>query len=304
MQCTNPGNYDPDGNYLPMIPPCGKCLACLTTRRYEWASRLMLEGTAHDHIQFVTLTYSEQHLPESDLQLKRDFQNFRKKLTRVDGHAPRYYACMEYGTLYGRAHWHVILFGRRSSFETRLTPEGKKYRVDPVIEDTWKKGLTYSKDCLPGQQAANISRYVVNYLLKNTWTENDKEEEGISPEFSLKSRRPYIGKPAVKWLSELIGTRRGLLRCMHLGTIPDKVHLAGKVWKIPLRIRKEVAELTDQPLKQVPHNDSTVVVFHNKSIIVGKPQISLTRAEAEINEQRLGKRIERLKKKAGHRDGT
>lgn len=300
MQCTNPRNYNEYGNYLSTVPPCGKCLACLTTRRYEWASRLMLEATAHEKIQFVTLTYSEQHLPDSASELKRHFQNWRKALTRVDGHAPRYYACMEYGTLYGRAHWHVILFGRSSSFETRRTPDGKKYRVDPAIEDTWKKGLTYSKDCMPGAQVTNVARYVVNYLLKNTWSDSDESRQ----EFSLKSRRPYLGKPAVKWLSELIGTRRGLLRCMHLGTIPDKVHLAGKIWKIPLRMRKEIAELTDFPVTEVPHNDATVVSFATMDIIVGKPRKPISFVEANVNEQRLAKKIERLKTRSAHRDGT
>ena len=43
--------------------PCGKCAACLTNRRNDWAVRLKVEHQNADSAYFITLTYDEQHQP-------------------------------------------------------------------------------------------------------------------------------------------------------------------------------------------------------------------------------------------------
>nr|UXQ88075.1 MAG: replication initiation protein [Microvirus sp.] len=291
MQCTNPQNYYPNGLFKTNKPPCGACLACLTTKRFEWASRLMLEATAHDHVQFVTLTFSPENLPASLTPLKNIFQTWTKRLNRADHKQPRYYACMELGTQYGRPHFHALIFGRESSFETRHH-NGKEYKVDPIIEDTWGHGLTYVKDCPPGQALANVAIYVVNYLLKNTWDSKDSD----SLEWALMSRKPYIGKPGLKWLTDVIGTKKGLQRIKHLGTIPNKVKLSGKFWMIPLRMRRELGEHFQIPVLELPHHDNTVVDFVTHQIIIGHPKTPQTLGEAQANQLRLKDKITRLKR--------
>lgn len=102
-----------DGRSYPL--PCGKCLACRIRRRSIWAIRMLHELTTCGDSSFITLTYSDEHLPVrgSDprgVLLKSDLQKFHKRARRA-GSEYRYYACGEYGDKGGRPHYHAILFG-------------------------------------------------------------------------------------------------------------------------------------------------------------------------------------------------
>ena len=43
--------------------PCGKCQACRERKSFEWTSRLESESRSWRYVAFVTLTYSDEHLP-------------------------------------------------------------------------------------------------------------------------------------------------------------------------------------------------------------------------------------------------
>ena len=88
--------------------PCGVCLSCRLNRARDWANRCVLEASLRSENAFVTLTYDDSHLPSS--LVKAHLQAFIKKL-RNDGHSIRYFGCGERGSLNGRPHYHVILFG-------------------------------------------------------------------------------------------------------------------------------------------------------------------------------------------------
>ena len=73
--------------------PCGQCIGCRLDHSNEWASRCMLEMKKYDKNCFLTLTYDEEHVPQSwycDLEThkekisltlqKKDFQLFWKRL--------------------------------------------------------------------------------------------------------------------------------------------------------------------------------------------------------------------------------
>lgn len=93
----------------PVSVPCGKCLACLTRKRNEWTFRLEIEHRYSAGALFVTLTYDQKHNPYG-LQ-KRDCQLFLKRLRKKVGRGVRYYLVGEYGSKFGRPHYHVLLFG-------------------------------------------------------------------------------------------------------------------------------------------------------------------------------------------------
>ena len=118
-------------------------------------------------------------------------------MNKHEGSQPRYFTCMEYGSRYGRPHFHGIFFNRTVTYERRRNENGESYTTDPSIEDRWGLGSTYSKDCPSSGQGMNIMRYVANYILKNKWNSSDTLEH---PEWALQSRNPYIGQPAVKHL--------------------------------------------------------------------------------------------------------
>jgi len=62
--------------------PCGKCLACSSNYRRDWVARMILESQAHSDAVFVTLTYSDDNLPDRGSLVKRDLQLFFKRLRR------------------------------------------------------------------------------------------------------------------------------------------------------------------------------------------------------------------------------
>lgn len=120
MQCISPirirknlsKEIYPDG----LVVGCGKCVGCQIAKRREWSLRLLHEMNYHDSSMFLTLTYSQSHLPTTGSLQKRDLQLFFK-LLRKRLHALRiakgikYFACGEYGETGLRPHYHMILFG-------------------------------------------------------------------------------------------------------------------------------------------------------------------------------------------------
>ena len=85
MQCTAPitlfkvgKQYYPQGLQV----PCGKCLACRIKNRKEWQIRMLHELNYHDDAVFLTLTYSDEYLPDNNTLVKRDLQLFIKRLRK------------------------------------------------------------------------------------------------------------------------------------------------------------------------------------------------------------------------------
>ena len=117
MRCTSPVRLHhldrtlyPDG----LLVPCGKCLSCRIAKRSEWQMRMLHELNSYTDASFVTLTYSDEFLPDNGSLCKSDLQKFfkrlRKELSR-DKRNIRYFACGEYGDRFGRPHYHAIIFG-------------------------------------------------------------------------------------------------------------------------------------------------------------------------------------------------
>lgn len=86
--------------------PCGQCLNCRINKRRDWQARLLLEAASHAYGVFVTLTFRDvgtpQHLRRSDI---------KEFTTRLRVHFPfRYFCAAEYGSRFGRAHYHLHIF--------------------------------------------------------------------------------------------------------------------------------------------------------------------------------------------------
>lgn len=122
--------------------PCRRCLECRLAYSRNWAMRIMHEASLSDHNYFVTLTYQDYFLPQRTIVndpvkyafdlfdgnlddfdsvkvgtlcpdhlssfLKRFRQQMRRKGLATSG--IRFYACGEYGEVYKRPHYHLILF--------------------------------------------------------------------------------------------------------------------------------------------------------------------------------------------------
>lgn len=141
--------------------PCGKCLACLERKRNTWSYRLEYELKSHYFATFVTLTYSDENLPKDLSVSRRELQLFIKLLRFHLKKPIRYYAIGEYGTKYGRPHYHLIIYGLHHILDAKL------------VQDVWKKGHTLCIDANPK---------TINYITKyHIIGKNAKE--GLTPPF-------------------------------------------------------------------------------------------------------------------------
>lgn len=158
------------------IVGCGDCIPCRARAAKIWANRIVFEMRDYAENIFVTLTYDDEHLPAEGSLHKKSFSAFIKRLRRrLDYHIGahfRFFACGEYGTRTGRAHYHAILFGVGTWAHT-------------TIQECWAQGFVQT---LPADGGAGA--YVAGYVVKKL---NKVQRGPCESEFILMSRRPGIG---------------------------------------------------------------------------------------------------------------
>jgi len=164
----------------------------------------MHELRGHEQSCFVTLTYDQEHLPESGSLNYAHFQRFMRYLRRI--HPVRFFMCGEYGSLRGRPHYHALLFGY--DFPDKRIWKGKQgaelYR-SPILERLWPYGHSSI-----GELTYESAAYVARYCLKKTtgafakfvYTDPDTGEI-FTPEFARMSLKPGIGRV---WFDEFADT--------------------------------------------------------------------------------------------------
>lgn len=159
------------------------------------------EQKMHKASSFLTLTYDEAHLPKFGQLVKKDLQDFFKRLRYFYGPF-RYVACGEYGELYRRPHFHVALFGMDFSDDRLLYKEaraGQALFTSGDLSRAWTFGTSLIGE-LTFESAAYIARYITKRVsgpgaspLPLACDPDSGELVMPNPEFLLCSRRPFIG---------------------------------------------------------------------------------------------------------------
>lgn len=98
-----------DVNPRMILVPCGKCINCIQRKRSDWSFRLLQEHKISTKSTFLTLTYNEANLPKDSKLVKKDLQNYFKRVRTLNNDL-KYYAVGEYGTEGLRPHYHAIVF--------------------------------------------------------------------------------------------------------------------------------------------------------------------------------------------------
>lgn len=163
----------------------------------------MHELQMHRNAWFVTLTYSNEELPENGSLNPGDLQKFFKELRRQESPLS-YYACGEYGETTKRPHYHAVLFGPQflDRFIHRDTNGTVVWR-SPSLEAVWDHGQSEFGTVTPASAA-----YVAGYVRKKIRTKDDPngytrvnpqtgELVEIEKEFSRMSLKPAVGK---RWI--------------------------------------------------------------------------------------------------------
>lgn len=172
---------------------CGKCTGCRAKEARDWAIRLYCESRLHAQSTNITLTYSPDHMPEDGKLRVSDCQKFIKRLRHHLKVPIRYFIAGEYGDLYGRPHYHAIIYGTDFLAVSRKNGNGT-YNC-PLLDDIWGMGNTIS---IPVQPAS--IRYVAGYTVKKI---------DAPDTFALMSRRPPIGYEYAKQKATLMAQRGG-----------------------------------------------------------------------------------------------
>lgn len=170
----------------------------------------MHESTQHESNHFITLTYRPEaliHRPNPFTLVKKDHQDFVKRLRRRTGQKIRYYHCGEYGTKLSRPHYHTLFFGLHLN-DLKLYSRGKhgdRLYTSELINDTWGHGYAPI-----GKVTMQSAAYCAGYCLKKLngelaqgHYERINEQTGevceILPEYTSMSLKPGIGQ---KWFEK------------------------------------------------------------------------------------------------------
>jgi len=301
MPCHFPieGYRGPAGRMVPtrgkslagvrLAVPCGQCAGCRIDKVREWSTRIAHEASMHSENVFVTLTYSDDFLPDNYSLNLRDYQLFMKRLRKaLSPKKVRFYACGEYGEKQGRPHYHAILFGYRpdDAVVWRRSSKGHVYFRSGFLESLW--GLGHVEF---GDVTASNGAYVAGYALKKMRDADDPgkyrrvhpftgECVDVVPEFAVMSRRPGIG---MSWFEEFEGD------CFpsDFVIVDGKKRTVPRAYKNKLRGRFEHAG--SDPNRLCPVDDAKLAADRKK-------EFALAHSEDNTPERReVRERVTRLK---------
>jgi len=206
----------------------------------------------HEASCFITLTYSQEELPDPPSLAKREHQLFMKKLRRRL--APRkisFFLCGEYGDEGGRPHYHAIVFGwwPADCVVWKRGKDGNVLYTSELLAKVWGHGFASVAPVTFG-----TALYVASYVVKKQ-TKLDRDhgaytfldpESGelvpLEPEYACMSRNPAIGK---RWL-EKFGKSDAFRH--------DQLVVSGVPASLPRYYRKMHAEWDEAAEKKAQRN--------------------------------------------------
>lgn len=203
--------------YLYEQIPCGHCWACKLNYAAQWAARIMVECSEHEHNYFITFTYDDEHIPipesteyngityENDGtwmgslfpdDIRKFLNSLRKYMLREKNHTGiKFYYAGEYGETTKRPHYHMILMNCpldiSQFYDCKVDEHGKDHWKSHEIEKYWNKGFIDI-----GEVEYASASYVARYCMKKITEDTNKTKywaNGMHPEFVRMSRRPGIG---------------------------------------------------------------------------------------------------------------
>lgn len=222
--------------FLPVAVPCGGCDGCRLERSRQWAIRCMHEASLHEENSFITLTYSDESLPWDGGLDREAFPKFMKRLRKsIAPRKVRFFHAGEYGSRFGRPHYHSCLFGYDFPDKTPWsTRAGFPVWRSEALERLWPHGQS-EIGTVTYESAAYVARYIVKKHRgpKEEFVSVAAETGEVFPrekEYATMSRRPGIGRQWIdRFLDEVYAT--------------DGVVVQGRLQKPPRYYDQVLAEL-------------------------------------------------------------
>lgn len=186
--------------------PCGQCTFCRLEHSRGWAIRATHEASLYPLNCFLTLTYSDEHLPKLGGYPNLDYDApvfFMKRLRDRYGEGIRSFGCAEYGEKLSRPHYHICLFNFDFPDKTlwKKTDENRLF-TSPSLQGLWPYGHSTIGD-LTFESAAYVARYVTKKITGNRAQSHYEAIDQSTgevfeklPERSISvSRMPGLGRP-------------------------------------------------------------------------------------------------------------
>lgn len=221
MACSGPVSMDTPAG--PAFRRCNQCLPCRIQRQSSITFRCALESQVAWSGQFLTLTYEEAPEVGSYVDMQMFLDRLRVR-NRREGNslAIRYLAIGEYGDLFGRFHYHALVWNSLSfdqvDWHTKL----------------WPYGFSQVGTITPGS-----IRYVTRYTTKFLEKDQDRLPRG-------ESRKPPLGEPVMKLLAQ-----QHLDRGHTESQPPTTIRWNGKRWPVDTAMQIAWAEVTSPDLVRI-----------------------------------------------------
>ena len=239
-----------ESNGIKLTVSCKQCTGCRQEYARQWAMRNIHEASLWLNNIFITLTYNDQNLPEHNTLVKKDFQDFMKRLRKhkkANTKNPiRFFHCGEYGEKFGRPHYHAILFNTNFN-DRKPIPGQKNLTTSDTLKKLWGKGHVSIGD-VTFQSASYVAGYVQKKIngkqKEDHYRRIDKTtgETWVLPqEYATMSRRPGIA---------------GLWFAKHKKDVypSDNIHINGKEMRPPKYYDNLFQEQNPLQMEQIKEN--------------------------------------------------
>lgn len=242
MACRSPITF------LHAVVPCGRCMPCRKQKAFDWSNRQDLEAS-HQRLalgrasSFLTLTYSDEHLPSGSTlapeHLQRFLRTLRQRVERAGGHELRFYACGEYGEKTARPHYHLNIFGYAPTDHIGALTLADHARA------AWGRGFIKA---LPYLQGA--ASYTSGYVVKGLYQAHNPRLAGRHPEFRRASRRPGLAAPALDLLGRTLAEGGYCTSLEPAAPSPESADINGRAVRLRgymlKRLRRSIGFSTDE----------------------------------------------------------
>ena len=229
MNCINPKKLQPKGHPETITVGCGKCLSCRIAKRKEWSTRLWHELSYHKDALFLTLTYSDDCLPDNESLRLRDLQLYFKRLRKVLGERRiKYFACGEYGNNTHRPHYHAIVYGLGlDRDDKRIMRECWNYcdwTVDSIKRKSFGVVTPKSINYVAGYIHSKLSGKMAIEQYENTGREPVFRliSQGIGKQFALDNQEQIRENMCITQFGSKITIPRYYINKLELDTEPLK----------------------------------------------------------------------------------
>lgn len=224
--------------------PCGICILCRQETARQWAVRIGHEAQMHEESCFITLTYSDDYLPEWGSLNYDHLVKFWKKLRNFmhahhAGKKVRYYAVGEYGDESLRPHYHACLFGHAFTRGREIVQQNPMFWTSNDLALLWPYGMHRI-----GMITHETAQYTASYVLKKLRHKQQyvRVEEETGELIPLEQPRSFMSKNLGKEWWRLYGR--------HVSA-HDIVVVNGRVQKPPKQYDRWLGAIDEVRLEEI-----------------------------------------------------